>query len=262
MLNISKFVCVVFGAAVLLTGCKGKDGDPGPAGANGAVGPSGPSGQNLTGNIFGFVTSVDEYSNATAKNGITVTLDGVTPAATATTNADGRYEFVGVRNGTYNMTFSRAGLATFRRLGIAHVGGDQPTFLGTTTIAANSTTSLGTVTSFIQPNNNVALSIPFTNAGAPAGSNFRFVAYLSASSGTTAANGIPLVLPPATNSPLNVGIPRATLNSLGFASGTTVYLVVYGAPSFLTGYTDPLTGRFVYVGLTAAPSNQVSFVVP
>ena len=260
MKHVSKFVCVVFGAAILLSGCKGKDGDPGPAGA---IGPVGPSGQNLTGNIFGFVNPVDEYGIATAKSGVTVTLDGVTPAATATTNADGRYEFVGVRNGTYNVTFSRTGLATFRRFGIGHVGGDQPTFLATNTITATSTTSIGTVSVSNQSNNNVTLNIPFANAGAPANNFLRFISFISASSGTTAANGTPLNLPSATTSPLsNANISRATLNNLGFASGTTVYLVVYGAPSFLTGYTDPLTGRVFYVGLTAASSNQVSFVVP
>ena len=261
MKHVSKFVCVVFGAAILLSGCKGKDGDPGPAGA---IGPVGPSGQNLTGNIFGFVNPVDEYGIATAKSGVTVTLDGVTPAATATTNADGRYEFVGVRNGTYNVTFSRTGLATFRRFGIGHVGGDQPTFLATSIITATSTTSIGTVSVSNQSNNNnVTLNIPFANAGVPAGNLLRFIPFISASSGTTAANGTPLPLFSTTTSPLpNANISRATLNNLGFASGTTVYLVLYGAPTFLPSYNDPLTGRVFYAGITAASSNQVSFVVP
>ena len=264
-MKISRLLLATLCAGVLLGGCKGKDGDPGPAGTNGAqgpAGPAGPSGQNLTGNIVGFVAPVDEYGAATAKSGVTVTLDGVTPAATSTTNADGRYEFVGVRNGTYNLTFSRNGLGTIRRLGVGHVGGDQPTFLGTATISANASTSIGTISVTNRTNNAVQISIPFTNAGAPAGYFNRFIAFVSTSPGTTAVNGTPVFLPSSSTSPLVTGISKTTLNSAGFASGTTVYLVVYGAPSVLTGYNDPLTGKVIYSGLTAVSSNQVSFIVP
>ena len=62
---LSKFACVVLSAGLLLTGCKGKDGDPGPVGAAGATGPVGPSGQNLTGSILGFVNPVSEDGAAT-----------------------------------------------------------------------------------------------------------------------------------------------------------------------------------------------------
>lgn len=265
MQYFSKFACVVLSAALLLNGCKGKDGDPGPAGTNGTAGPTGPigpSGQNLIGNIYGFVFPVDEYGAATARSGVTVTLDGVTPAAISTTNADGRYEFIGVRNGTYNLTFSRTGLGALRRLGVAHVGGDQPTFLGTSTISATTTTSVGTISVTNLSPTGVQLFIPFTNAGAPAGFFNRFVAFISATPGATAVNGTPLFLPSSSVSPLVTNISKATLNSLGFASGTAVYLVVYGTPNFLAGFNDPLTGRVIYSGLSAAPSNQLAFIIP
>ena len=256
MRNFSNLFLASCCALSLLAGCAGKNGDPGPAG------PAGPSGQNLTGTLFGFVAPVDEYGIALPKSGVTVTLDGVTPAATATTNADGRYEFAGLRNGTYNLTFSRSGLATVRRLGIAHVGGDQPTFLGTSSISAPSTTTVGQVSVTNVNSNGVSLSIPFSNPGAPAGSFTRLAIYASANPGTTAANGTLLVIFGTSNNPLNASFSKATLNSAGFASGSTVYIVVYGAPAVLTGYSDPLTGRFQYTGLTAASSNQVSLVVP
>ena len=43
--------------------------------------------------MYGFVHPMDEYGSPFGKSGVTVMLDGVTPAATATTNVDGRYEF-------------------------------------------------------------------------------------------------------------------------------------------------------------------------
>ena len=254
-MKISQLLLIGLFAGSLLSGCKGKDGDPGPAGAAGAPGP------NLTGTLYGFVSPVDEYGVATAKSGVTVTLDGVSPAATATTNADGRYEFAALRTGTYNLTFTRAGVVTIRRLGVAHVGGDQPTFLGTSTISAPSTTSLGNVSVNGQNNNSVQLNIPFTNAGVPNNTFLRFIIYGSANPGTTAANGILLSFPGAVSSPFTASLFKSTLNSNGFATGTRVYVVVYGVPAFLTGFTDPLTGRFLYSGLST-PSNEVSFIVP
>jgi hypothetical protein len=138
--KLSRYACVVFGTALLLAGCKGKDGDPGPAG------PVGPSGQNLTGNMTGFVNSVDENGIQLAKTGVVVALDGVTPAVTATSDADGRFTLSNVRNGTYNITYSRTGYGTFRRIGVGHVGGDQATFLGTSTVSQVSTQTITNLT--------------------------------------------------------------------------------------------------------------------
>ena len=259
MVNLSKFFCVAFGAAVFLTGCKGKDGDPGPAGATGAAGTPG---QNLTGTLFGFVAPVDEYGNALAKSGVTVTLEGVTPAATTTTNADGRYEFTNLRNGTYNLSFTRAGLANVRRLGIAHVGGDQPTFLGTNSISAPSTTTVGAISVTNIAVTGITLSIPYSNPGAPVGSFVRLALYAGANSGTNSANGTLLTTVSSTANPLTFTLSKATFNSAGFASGTAVYLVAYGAPASLTGFIDPLTGRVIYSGLSANSSNQLVFIVP
>lgn len=266
--NLSKFAGLALSAALLLNGCKGKDGDPGPAGATGAAGTAGTngaagtSGQNLTGTLFGFVSPSDEYGNALSRSGVTVTLDGVVPATTATTNADGRYEFAALRNGTYNLTYSRTGLATVRRLGVAHVGGDQPTFLGTNNISAPSTTTLGFLSVSNQTTTSVTLNIPYSNPGTPSGLFTRLAIYASSSPGVTAANGTLLTIYSVNASPLAAFFSKATFNSAGFASGSAVYIVVYGAPSVLTTYTDPLTGRFTYNGLTTVSSNQIAFIVP
>lgn len=248
-------------AGPLLTGCAGKDGDPGPAGAAGPAGPAGSSGQNLTGNLYGFVSPVDEYGNLLAKSGVVVTLDGVTPATTATTNADGRYEFTSLRNGTYNLSFAKTGLGSIRRIGVGHVGGDQPTFLGTNSISAPSTAAIGTIAATNVSSSGVTLSIPFANAGAPSGSFQRLIVFASATPGVTSANGTALINTSVSTSPFTINFSRASFTNAGFASGTPVYVAVYGAPAVLTTYTDPTTGRIIYNGLGTA-SNQVAFIVP
>ena len=245
----------------LLGGCAGKDGDPGPAGATGAAGTPGTPGQNLTGTLFGFVSPTDEFGSPLSKSGVTVTLEGVTPATTATTDANGRYEFPGLRTGTYNLSFARTGLATLRRLGVGHVGGDQPTFLGTNALTTSSTTSVTPVTLTNTNSTTLTLNFPFSNVNAPSGSVLRAIVYVSSTANPTSATAVSYTILTTSGTSGMVLLTKAGLNNLGFASGTQAYAVVYGTPSSLLSYPDLNTGRPIYVGLGPA-SNTISFIVP
>ncbi|GAA3953043.1 hypothetical protein GCM10022406_38490 [Hymenobacter algoricola] len=247
----------------LLASCAGKDGDPGPAGAagaNGSTGPTGPSGQNLTGTIYGFVNPVDENGSSVAKNGVTVTLEGAT-SQTATSDANGRFEFLNMRNGTYNLTYTRAGYATARRFAVAHVGGDQPTFLGTTLVtqvsgSLVSNLSFGTASTTFVP-------ATFTlNNPNPANSTYRVSFFASTSPNVTSANGT-LLTTFVLNGPgtTNTSFSKTSFTNAGFPVGTTVYVVAYGSAANLASYTDPTTGRFVFTSLSPTPSNVASVVL-
>ena len=271
MSHLSKFTCIVFGAAVLFTGCTGKDGAPGPtgtAGTNGTAGPTGPSGQNLTGNLTGFVNSVDETGAQLSKAGVLVTLDGATPAVTATSDVDGRFTLTNVRNGTYNLIFGRAGYGTFRRLGVGHVGGDQPTFLGVTTLSQVSTQTITSIANGTPSPTAVSLNLTF--ASPTPTTTFRYALFASSTPNPTAATAILVQngtvfsngAPTTTFQFNNLGINRAQFNNAGFASGATVYLIMYGSTSFLTAYLDTATGRFVYPVLNPVGSPVLVTVIP
>ena len=258
MHHLSKFACIVFGAAVLLTGCKGKDGDPGPAGA---------AGQNLAGNITGFVNSVDESGQQLTKAGVLVTVDGSTPAITATSDADGRFTLNNVRNGTYNLTFTRAGYSTFRRIGVGHVGGDQATFLGTITLSQVSSQTISSLTSgtFSTTSVNVNLTI---NSPTPT-TLFRAAFFASTSPNPTSATGTLITSVsfgtgggPVTSYQTMFGINRFSFNNAGFASGTTVYLAAFGSTSFFASYIDLVTGRVIFPTFNTTSSPVITVVIP
>lgn len=251
----------------LLGGCSGKDGDPGPAGTTGAQGPVGPSGQNLSGGLFGFVNPVDEQGAPQAKNGVTVTLEGATPI-TATSDANGRFEFTNVRNGTYNLSYSRAGYGTVRRFGLGHVGGDQPTALGAATLTQIATTVASTTTATINPSAG-AVVLNFTLSKPAPANTWRYAVLASSTPTATAATstlisggGITVGGSPVASYPGNSIIDKSNLINAGFPSGSTVYLTVYGSPNNIASYTDPTTGRAVYSSLNTTPSNTVAVVVP
>jgi len=271
-MKFTQLVVATLCVGALLGGCKGKDGDPGPAGANGTNGTNGtpgqpgPPGPSLTGSIVGFVNPIDEQGTALLpKSGVVVSVDGANPAITATTNADGRFELPSVRTGTYNLTYSRAGLATFRRIGVGHVGGDQPTYLGPITISQTSTITVPAFAAF-NSFGNVAFNLTLVSPTPT--TTFRYALLASATPMLTSSTAVVLTTSTAvanTNNTVHqtsISYSRTLLTNAGFASGTTVYLAATGSTSFSSTYSDPATGRLVYPALNQTISPVMSIVVP
>lgn len=275
-MKISQLIVAVLCAGALLSGCKGKDGAPGPAGTPGTpglAGTPGPAGPNLTGTIIGFVNPVDEFNRPQTKSGVTVTLENVTPAVTATTDANGRFELPNVRNGTYNIVYTKAGFGTNKTQGYPHLGGDQPTFLYNRELTGISTTTVPTVTiGSVQPpftgsnyTNDYVVPITATlaNSNQPIQSygGLEALVFVGNSNNVTSTTGIEIT---SLSGSGQTYLTRSSLNQRGFATGTTAYAILYGAPyySYDNGYTDLLTGRRVYTSLSQTPSRVVSFIVP
>ncbi|KAA9331566.1 hypothetical protein F0P96_15120 [Hymenobacter busanensis] len=264
---MNTFTKLLFSATVvvgsLLGGCKGKDGDPGPTGATGATGATGPSGQNLTGNLFGFVSPVDENGSVQSRAGVTVTLENTTPVQTATSDANGRYEFANLRNGTYNLTYSRAGYASLRRIGIGHVGGDQPTFLGTTSITQPSS---GVVTNLaLTGTSSSSSTVPFTltlNNSNPTNATYRVSFFASTTPGVTAANGTLITTAIFTaGGTINSSLSKSSFTGAGFPIGAPVYVVAYAVSAINPTYIDPQNGRTVFTGVSSTASNVAFFLL-
>jgi hypothetical protein len=254
-------------ATVLMTGCT-KKGDPGPAGATGATGATGPAGQTLSGNIAGFVTPVEEFGLAsTTKSGFTITLEGITPVRTATTDANGRYEFQNVPTGTYNLLYQKAGFSDYRRYGLAHIGGTQLTNAGSPAVvqASNTRVNFARYAGFTSSGYifNFGLSNPLATTANS--SSLRYVMYFSTQptvSSATADFSLQGSLPLSTAGNATFSITRSTnLSTYSVPLGTTLYVSVYGAPSVLYSYSDFLTGRTNYMGLNPTPATTFSFVV-
>ncbi|UYZ61818.1 carboxypeptidase-like regulatory domain-containing protein [Hymenobacter weizhouensis] len=256
MRNFTQFL-LSFCATVLLAGCEGKD-DPTPAS------------QSMTGNLVGFVNPVDEFGNPVSKSGVNVTLEGITPQRTTASDANGRYEFTGLRAGTYNIAFARQDVSAFKRLSVAHVGGEQPTFAFTSTLTQPSSSRITNpfVSSSFAGSGTVSIQFNIVNNAAPPSGTFhRYVAFVGNSSSVSSITGTWYANTTFSSSSFNssstgvVTFNRAVLNSLGLASGSTAYAVLHALPSSFLSMIDPATGRTTPVGLGPA-SVVVPFVVP
>lgn len=266
---IAAFLSVTVLVTALLSGCKGKDGNPGPAGANGTSTPI------LTGNIIGFVSPLDENGQVLSKAGVLVTLANVSPQLTQTTDANGRYEFTNVRSGTYNLVFSRIDLGTYKVFGFSHTGGDQPSVVpgiyygGSIPLIGFSSVNILSLTAGLPVYNpNGAVYVPI-QAAFGAGSNYAqsYVLYAGTGPGVNSSTGT--LLQPSSFSGgssylVNVRLSKVQLNAAGFSTGTRIYLVAHALSSyyFSYSYTDAATGRTVFPAMNPNASSEISVVVP
>ncbi|WP_375418510.1 hypothetical protein [uncultured Hymenobacter sp.] len=212
-----------------------------------------------------------EDGDQLSKAGVVVTVTNVTPQLTQTTDAIGRYEFANLRNGTYNLTYTRPGLGLHKVFGFGHVGGEQPSFVGTTFLSqvSNTTvTNLTVVSPQFDSSNGSYAQLSATVANPTSSNSYRRVAvYASASAEVTSATGTLLgeyFVYQGSNGPTStISVPQAAFTGAGFATGSRVYAIAYGAPDYYgNSYTEIATGRQVLTALNPVGSQVVSFTAP
>lgn len=215
------------------------------------------------GKIQGSVTLFDDRTNPLDDGGMTVSVQGTTPLRQATTTSTGSYTIENVPTGNYTLVFEKAEYGTFRMFDINHNA------TGTTPVGV--TPSLGkisttTITALSAAPNGSAMSVLTTTSPAASGSaaNRRVVRYF-----LHTANTVNNTTYTAYTQALQIGITpypkiftREELNSLGFASGSTVWVKAYGESFFTNEYDDPTTNRRVFPNLNPTSAAAVSFVVP
>ena len=251
MKTTAKLLSLLGGAGLLLaTGCQ-KD----------TISPTVPV---VSGPITGYAQADDENGAPLDRSGIAVTVDNSSPKLTATTDATGKFAFDNVPAGTYNLTFTRSGLGTFRRLSVAHLGGPDPTFLPNVSLSQVSGTVVSALASATPTaNGNLLLQTTATNP-TPA-NQLRVAVFVASAAGVTAATGTLLGVYAVTTTVTGaqvISVRTADLRSAGIASGATVYAVAYGAPVTNPSYVDPTTGRTTYADLNPTASPALSFVAP
>jgi hypothetical protein len=85
---------------------------------------------DLDGNLVGYVLTNDEFGNATDdKKDVLVSINGLPGSFSTKTDAGGRFEFIGLSAGTYELIFEKTGYGTLKYKEVKHLGG-EPTIIG------------------------------------------------------------------------------------------------------------------------------------
>ncbi len=231
----SRLLVTAVGALLTLHGCKKDD----------------TTAESLKGDITGFVVMVNvRGEKLPSAAGTIAKLEGASPEAQTTTDANGRFALTNVKAGTYNLLLERPGFGTARRLSVPHVGGSQPTFLGQVGLVQASTLS---ITNFaaraMSPGVVFDATLSSTNSTQVVVGVFASTTPTTSIAEATLVDRLYITNPSVVNMPIMI----TSFMRAGLDRGQ-VYIFLAGMPAALDGYVDPLTGRLVYLGV-GAPSN-------
>lgn len=215
-----------------------------------------------TSSISGKVKLFDDGENNLNNIDMTVTVEGTAPLLSAKTDQNGEYSIQNVPFGSYTLQFNKTGYGTYKIFNAALTNTGGPLIISETiSLGQFSTTSIINRFSI----DVLESSIEFKGTVDPAGTTEipRYLRiFYSSSENVSSTNyssfsdqyGVSEAL-------FQIIVTTAELNNMGFASGTTVYMKMYGDSYWSNSYEDPSSGKMVFPNLNSSPVSG-SFIVP
>lgn len=211
--------------------------------------------------ITGSVNLYDEGTSEIDNSGMNVSVDGTSPLISTITDADGNFTLVDVPFGTYTLVYEKSGYGTFKRFDLEHKDGN--TFIpDAPSLGQKSTTTVTYLTVGSSPSFPVILGATTNPSGSPA--DTRYIRYFFSTDPNISSDNYENVLGtfPAQINPFNLNLSQASIDALGFTSGTTVYVKCYGESFWSNKYADPALGTTIFPNLNSNTAATVSFIVP
>ena len=208
----------------------------------------------------------DKITSLADKSGVTVTVEDV-PSFSTATDASGKYSFNKLPYGIHDLRFTKTGYGTSKLLGISHAyhNSGSSTIVATKQLGQVSTTAISSFVITANTFNGVAgMSYKVSVSPAPSSLNRGFFRYFLSTSASvsntdyTAYSPVKSIL----NNGAAGGLTLDDLVFLGFTSGQTVYIKMYGESVQSNDYLYPNTGKTVFPNLNANASPVLSFMVP
>ncbi len=194
---------------------------------------------------------------------MTVSVDSTFPPYKYVTGTDGKFIIPLIPFGNRTLVFEKAGYGTFKLFNINHTyNNGAGTIL--TTVPSLGRISTTTVTGLAASVASGIATISVTTN--PGGNNTtpRYIRiFLNSRSAVSNTNFQKVLeIDVALSNPYDKTLTRAELNTLGFASGSTVYVRVYGDSFYSNNYDDPVAGRTIFPNLNQTTTAAASFIVP
>lgn len=239
----------LFCLAFFFMGCNGKEDEP----------SSVVTSEDITGGVNLYDEGIGFMSN---HSGMTVTVEGLQPAISATTDAAGRFTLANVPFGTYNLVYTKSGYGTFKLVNLSHTNTGGATFISLTNSLGQLSTTAVTALSASLVNGNIVISTTVTPSASLA--NTRYLRYFYSTS-SSVSNTNYMKYSDGMIAQINPYLQtrsHADFVAMGFPTGTTVYVKVYGDSFWSNSYLDNATNKMVFPNLGTTSANAVSFVVP
>jgi len=226
-----------------------------------------------TGSIAGAINVYDDKTNKLSDaSGFTVSVIG-NPGKIAVTNANGQFKIDGLPFDNYDLSFSKIGYGTYKIFGIEHLkksnlpaGSVSVTQISRViNLGALSTTSVSLLSVVDATYNDLpGIEYSYVLNPAPTTNNRGYVrAFLGKKSTTTSTEYTAYsAVKSALSNNVKSGFTAEELYGLGFESGDSVYVKLYGESYFSNQYIDPGTGKAIFPNLNAVSPSAIGFLVP
>jgi hypothetical protein len=237
------------------------------------TGGGGGGNSTTKGAITGSIIMYDDKGNANAddKAGVKVSLlKGGVEVSKATTLTTGKFAFANVPYDTYDMSYSRSDIGTYKVFNVTHAYNASATvngtLLSTIQLGQLSSTSI-TAFTFQDSTYNGVPGMSYTISVSPDPSTTSrgfFRIFMSLDPQVSNANyGVVATPRSLISNNATGGFTRDELRTIyGFSSGQTVYMIAYGESAQPNDYTDPVSGKRIFPNLNMTTQPAFSFIVP
>ena len=232
-------------AVVLVSACNKDDDNPTPAKAD----------------VFGDVSLYDDGVNGVDNSGMKVYIDGLEDMFSATTDSEGKFTIADISLGTYSVVYAKEGFGTYKIFEVKLEKDGEPVSLNTPSLGEMSTTKVTSLTA-----NTDGTGVVVTCETDPAGNSNspRYIRYFFSDNNGVSntaykhyTNGYEIKDNPHSKTFLN-----SDLIDMGFTSGSTIYVKVYGDSFWSNEYDEPSLGIRLFPNLNMTSADEVSFVMP
>ncbi len=215
------------------------------------------------GKLSGSIQTWDDKLNSINDAlGITVSI-GNLPNTTTTTDANGRFSFDNLPYDEYEIVITKSGYGTKKVIGVKHAS--TATTIPVIGFGKVSTTTVSTFSVIGNTfNGEPGVSFNYAFSPAPTTSNRSFVRYFFSNAATVSNTNYSAFssLKSYSSNISFAGFTNGELAAMGFTSGQTIFVKVYGDSFQSNDYIEPNSGLRIFPNLNNTSPAAVSFVMP
>lgn len=212
------------------------------------------------GTIYGEVNLYDEGTTSLSNEDMIVSVFGSNPPIIDTTDKDGKFEFNNLDFGTYAISYEKTGYGFSMLSNISHQK-EATIITYTRSLGQLSSTKISSISAkdslgsiFIQTKTD-----PIGTQSSPI--YYRIFYHTMDAVSFDTYSALSPVIETKNNSSFYRLNPHA-LENMGFQTGETVWIKVYGESFYSNDYIEPIKGKHIFPNLNLNSAAAVSFIVP
>jgi hypothetical protein len=216
----------------------------------------------VDGDIKGAVNLYDEGKTSLSNEGMTIAVEESVPFRSAISEASGEFLIQEVEFGTFTLACSKEGYGTYKLFNVEHANTGWTTTLNKVPdLGKRSSTAITELSAEIE-GNNVRLTITTDPPATDQNRKYLRLFYDDQFNiSNTNYDDFSDIIEIGVN-PFEMILTNTNLNNAGYASGSTVFLRVYGESFYSNEYDDPDLGYRVFPNVNPNAAAAVSVVVP